>query len=428
VKYSITYVLETKNNRPNEVRIRMRVRWNEKLSQALIPYTVNPSKWSKETNRCIANTTHGKDKVSASEINREIQKYEDAVDDVFKQNNNPSLDEFKTSFNILIGKSKPINISVFDVFDDYITAQSEKKGWTKKNIQKNETIKNQLRDFNPEITFTNLEQEKTINDFIKFLNTKSARRNIKYPEKGLQNSTVERYVSMLKWFLTWAKKRDYYKGDQNKYKVELKGLDGKLNTLVFFNWTELLFLYNYKFGNKTFERVRDCICFCCFTSLRHSDLITLRRSDVKENHIVVFSEKTDEGLYIDLNDYSREILKKYENDIFPDDLALPVMSNQKMNDYIKEIGKLLEFNTPTRIVYYIGSTRYEDVVPRYELFSTHIGRRTFIVNALYLGIPSEVVMRWTGHEDYESMKPYIEIVDALKNKEMAKFNKKSPTL
>jgi hypothetical protein len=52
-------------------------------------------------------------------------------------------------------------------------------------------------------------------------------------------------------------------------------------------------------------------------------------------------------------------------------------------------------------------------------------RRTFIVNALYLGIPAEVVMSCTGHEDYNAMKPYIKIVDDLKRSSMSKFDEKN---
>ena len=53
---------------------------------------------------------------------------------------------------------------------------------------------------------------------------------------------------------------------------------------------------------------------------------------------------------------------------------------------------------------------------------THTGRRTFIVNALSLGIPPNVVMKWTGHNDYKAMKPYIDIVDSIKASEMTKLN------
>ena len=103
-------------------------------------------------------------------------------------------------------------------------------------------------------------------------------------------------------------------------------------------------------------------------------------------------------------------------------MALPVISNQKMNDYLKDIGKAMKFDTPIREVYFKGNKRYEEVKPKYELLTTHCGRRTFVVNALTLGIPSEVIMRWTGHSDYESMKPYMKIVDKLKKSEMSKFN------
>ena len=50
------------------------------------------------------------------------------------------------------------------------------------------------------------------------------------------------------------------------------------------------------------------------------------------------------------------------------------------------------------------------------------GRRTFIVNALSLGITPNIVMKWTGHSDYKAMKPYIDIVDSIKASSMTKFD------
>ena len=49
-------------------------------------------------------------------------------------------------------------------------------------------------------------------------------------------------------------------------------------------------------------------------------------------------------------------------------------------------------------------------------------RRTFIVNALSLGITPNIVMKWTGHSDYKAMKPYIDIVDSIKASSMTKFD------
>ena len=94
-----------------------------------------------------------------------------------------------------------------------------------------------------------------------------------------------------------------------------------------------------------------------------------------------------------------------------------------MNEHLKTMGEVVGLDEPQRIVYFKGSQRYEEVYPKYALLTTHCGRRTFIVNALRLGVPSEVIMKWTGHSDYKAMKPYIKIVDKLKVSEMDKFNK-----
>ena len=61
-------------------------------------------------------------------------------------------------------------------------------------------------------------------------------------------------------------------------------------------------------------------------------------------------------------------------------------------------------------------------IAKYALLGTHAGLRTFICNALALGIPPQVVMKWTGHSDYKAMKLYIDIADDIKANAMSKFN------
>jgi hypothetical protein len=104
---------------------------------------------------------------------------------------------------------------------------------------------------------------------------------------------------------------------------------------------------------------------------------------------------------------------------------MPVISNQKMNEHIKELGELAGFDTPTKLVHFKNNDRIEEIHPKYAILSTHCGRRTFIVLALTLGISVAVIMKWTEHKSYASMKPYIKIVDSLKEEEMKKFNKKA---
>ena len=162
--------------------------------------------------------------------------------------------------------------------------------------------------------------------------------------------------------------------------------------------------------------------FCCLTGLRHSDVYNLRRSNIKGDRIEITTIKDTDNLIIELNDHSWAILKKYENIPFEHDKVLPVISNQKMNEYLKELCKLAKIDEPIRETYLVGNERKEVTKPKYELIGTHAGRRTFICNALSLGIPAQVVMKWTGHSDYKAMKPYIDIADDIKASAMEKFN------
>lgn len=137
----------------------------------------------------------------------------------------------------------------------------------------------------------------------------------------------------------------------------------------------------------------------------------------------VVTKKTNDRLHIELNRYALAILANYSAVPLPDDKALPVISIQKMNDYLHEAAELAGIDEPVRLVKYRGNERMEEVMPKHALLSSHCGRRTFIVNALRLGIPAPVIMEWTGHSDYKAMKPYIKIVDAAKAENMEKFNR-----
>lgn len=127
-------------------------------------------------------------------------------------------------------------------------------------------------------------------------------------------------------------------------------------------------------------------------------------------------------MIIELNNHSKAILDKYKDVAFEYDKVLPVITNQKMNDYLEELAEMAGIDEPVRQTYYKGNERIDDVTPKYTLPGTHAGRRTFICSALALGIPPQVVMKWTGHSDYKAMKPYIDIADDIKANALSKFN------
>uniref|UniRef100_UPI00359F42FE site-specific integrase n=1 Tax=Prevotella heparinolytica TaxID=28113 RepID=UPI00359F42FE len=189
---------------------------------------------------------------------------------------------------------------------------------------------------------------------------------------------------------------------------------------------EITTIYNHEFSSKRLEQVRDLFIFSCYTALSYIDVCELRQEDIRTGFdgnlwIVRKRHKTNVTATVRLLDIPKAILEKYK-DKLPNGKILPVISNQKMNDYLKELGELAEINEPIRETYYKGNERIDEVTPKYALLSTHAGRRTFICNALALGIPAQVVMKWTGHSDYKAMKPYIDIADDIKANAMNKFN------
>ena len=93
-----------------------------------------------------------------------------------------------------------------------------------------------------------------------------------------------------------------------------------------------------------------------------------------------------------------------------------------MNRDLKKLCKLTKINEEIRITTYRGNERIDEIKPMWEPICTHTGRKTLIVNALSRGIPPSVVMKWTGHSDYKSMKPHTDIVDEIKASEMSKMN------
>ena len=75
-----------------------------------------------------------------------------------------------------------------------------------------------------------------------------------------------------------------------------------------------------------------------------------------------------------------------------------------------------------RHTYFIGTQRHDDINKFYDIISCHDGRRTFVCCSLAFGIPAPIVMSCTGHKDYESMKPYIEIDSDTTRLELEKWN------
>ena len=425
IKRNIIFTLESRKKDGvlivENVPIRMRVNFASKRVEFTTGYRIDAAKWDSDKQR-VRNGCTNKLKQSASEINASLLGYYTEVQEIFKkfevEEIMPTPEQIKEAFNAL---HKPIEEEVkprnstpnafYKVFDEFVRDCGRQNDWTDSTYEKFAAVKNHLMNFRTELTFDFFD-EKGLNDYVAYL------RDV----KEMRNSTIGKQLSFLKWFLRWAFKKGLHQNNAyDSYKPKLKSTQKKI---IFFTWEELNKLREFEIpaAKQALDRVRDVFLFQCFTGLRYSDVFNLRKSDIKGDHIEVTTVKTSDSLIIELNKHSKAILDKYKDVAFEDNKVLPVITNQKMNDYLKELAELAGIDEPVRQTYYRGNERIDEVIPKYALLGTHAGRRTFICNALALGIPPQVVMKWTGHSDYKAMKPYIDIADDIKANAMSKFN------
>lgn len=418
IKKGIRFNLIKLKGVKEDLRIRMRVSYSGKRLSFPLSSRMNLDKWD-DTSEIALPRYEDKFGNTSKDINREIEEFRSSMEKVFAkyelvEERIPSIEELKRDFNELIGKSHvkqlsstPSNIN--EIAEIYLL---ENRGvWAPGTYRKVKTILGHLKKFDQNLNINDF----TIDVFKKYV-------HFLLYKQGLQNSTVITNTKNIKWLMNWATKNKYNTNlDYLNFKAKLKTVDTKV---IFLTWDELMAVYNLNIpeSKQYLDRVRDVFCFQCFTSLRYSDVYNLKKNDIKEDYIEVVTQKTQDSLLVDLNDYSRSILKKYSAVKIPGNKALPVISNQKMNDYLKELAALAGINSDITITYFVGNERVEQTIPKSELITTHCGRRTFICNALSLGIPPHVVMKWTGHSDYRAMKPYIDVADNTRLKQMNKFN------
>lgn len=436
IKRSVSFVIEVKkkkepsDGRPKKkeesfARVRCVVTWNSQRVRLSTNYVVNPDNWLSDIQRCKAKTSHGKNKIPASSINKDLDNMEEVIDMIFRDfehsDKMPTKEDFNTAYkNITEPTSdedeEDADKSIFPIFDLYIEDNTKNGTWSESAKKKNKTIRRHLYDLSPTMTFDDLEN----GGMTAFINHLSKAKD-KEGRVGLNNDTIKKDIGFIKAFIRWAQAKGYI--GLSKFLLQKVRLKTVRKTVIFLEWDELMKVYNYDFGNLNYlSQVRDVFCFCCFTSLRYSDVRNLRRSNFNGSSFTFTTIKTHDTLTIELNKYSKAILDKYADIPFPDDKALPVISNQKMNDYIKIVGQKCGIDAPVTITFYKGNQRIDETHPKWELLSTHAGRRTFISNALMLGIPPSIVMKWSGHSDYRAMKPYIDIVDDAAKKAMGAFD------
>lgn len=418
IKYRVLFALH-RHDRELDPQLQCRVKWGSSRFIVTLNtgYRVNPERWNAQMQRCVPGSFHGARRVPAATINGEIARYQQAAEDVFtkfaQEGAFPSVPDVRAAMQaqLTYQDGKAPEIDVFRAFDQFTLEQGTKNSWSDATHTKWRVFRHHLQGWKPDLTWDDFD-EAGLTSFVTHLRD----------ERGHKNSTLYRGLSFLRWFLGWAEQKGYLKtADFRAFHPKLKGATRK--DVVFLTWDELMALWNWVPESPFRGEVRDIFCFCCFTSLRYSDAMNLRWPDVGPESFRITTQKTADPLEIQLNEWSSELLGRYVDEAYPEDRVFPPISNQVMNKCLHDICKDCGIDSPVHRTWYKGNERHDEVRPKYEFVTTHCGRRTFICNALAMGISPTVVMQWTGHSNYKSMQPYIGVSQETKAKAMAVFEK-----
>ena len=407
------------------IPIIMRVTFSGMRVDFTTGYRIDADKWDKDGQK-VKKGCSNKKRESASEINDYLNNLSTTIGDIFKgyevEEVSPTIARIREDFNARMAGATPeagqTSAKRFqDAWDAFIEEESRSKDWTVATHRKYNAVRNRLKDFKTSLSFDDME-EKTLNKWVEFLQ----KQPMPDGTVGMKNSTVYKYIQFLRVFLNWAARKGYNtKLDYQSFRPNLKQAH---NQPIYISQEEIHHLMDFKApkGQERLEKIRDLFIFCCFSSLRWSDVCQLTRAHIDGDAIVLIQKKTAQTVRIELNKYTRTILEKYEDTHMPGELALPVMSNQKMNDALKILFKQAGLDKPITRTYFVGNKRVDEVKPLYERVTTHVGRKTFVVIGLSNDISPYTITQWTGHSSLAAMKPYMAIADKEKKNAMKKFD------
>jgi site-specific recombinase XerD len=224
-------------------------------------------------------------------------------------------------------------------------------------------------------------------------------------KKEMKPNTIGRYVATLKVFLNQATLEGLEVRQDFKHKT-FRATKEKVES-VYLNDDELLSLYEYDLtDNKRLEKVRDLFVLAAWTGgVRYSDYEKITHKNIikdsKGNYdLYIIQQKTKEKVVIPLNDRALTILEKYKG--YP-----PMISAQNLNDYIKEVCKMVGINDKIMMTETKGGVKSSKIVEKWALVATHTARRSFATNSILKGMDYETVANITGHKNMTTFKNYV---------------------
>jgi len=217
-------------------------------------------------------------------------------------------------------------------------------------------------------------------------------------------NTAAKFLLFLKSIIIVARNNGILTKDPfANYKIQMKKVDRGYLTE-----DEIKIILKKKMVSERLEHVRDLFIFSCFTGLAYSDVANLREENIRKSFdgklwIMTKRQKTNTDVNVPLLDIPKMILKKYKGKL-PNGKILPVISNQKLNAYLKEIA---------------------DICGIKKNLTFHLARHTFATTTtLAKGVPIETVSKMLGHTNIETTQIYARITNSKIGNDMQGLDKK----
>jgi len=411
----------------SNIRIRLFIGNNVSL-YGMTPKKISSDKWSNET-ESIKSRIVFDDKIR-NNFNNDITSLKAAIlksletSDKAEVNTQWLENEIDKYYHP--EKDKPIEserlLSLFEFVEQFIhNAPTRKVSKTGALMNKRAIVQHQIT-YDYLKTFAAYKNKKTFefsdmnksfyDDFVKYLQT-----------FNLASNTIGQKIKHLKLWLNEAYKLELH--TEIKYKYAFEGIQEKSDNVAL-DEIELQKLFDLDFSNatskdvykykvlvldkeadsykiETLDIVRDGFLLECWTGCRFSDLGKITRQNIKNGLISLKQQKTGTEVIIPLHPMSIAILEKY-NYIPPK----PV-SNQRFNDVIKILCHIAEINESEKKEITKGGIKQINFYKKWELISSHTGRRSFATNNYRMGLDTYTIMKITGHKTESSFLKYIKV-------------------
>lgn len=235
-------------------------------------------------------------------------------------------------------------------------------------------------------------------DFIEFLKNQNYSANY-----------IGTQIKVLKTFMSFARERGLH--NNTDYTKKRFQKPSEVTDQIYLSVEELEQLETLDLSkSKKLENVRDLLILGAWTGLRFSDFSNISANDIQLNSpdgdfLQIRTQKTGKTVVIPIFPQVRRIIDRYK-DKTANSLPRPI-SNQRFNEYIKEVGQLAEIDEPVSLSMTKGGVRIAKTTPKYEVITSHVCRRSFATNAYKMGVPSITIREITGHDSESAFLRYI---------------------